>query len=148
MLTSIACHTLHLHWKLLDHPMAKMYTDYEPGIHISQLQMQAGVVGINSLRMYSPHKQIIDQDPEAEFIRYWIPELRKFTPKQIQEHRTEALGQYPGQPVEDWWKRSREMRSKIWEIRKLESTKEEAAATFNKHGSRRNPRTKRKSKVA
>ena len=144
MLTSVACHTLHLHWKSLDHPMARMYTDYEPGIHLSQLQMQAGVVGINSLRMYSPHKQIIDQDPDAVFIKQWIPELAPFSPKQIREHRTEPLGDYPGQPIEDWWKRSRIMRSKIWDIRAKESTKEEASETFEKHGSRKGPMRRRK----
>ena len=147
MLTSIACHTLHLHWKSLDHPMARMYTDYEPGIHISQIQMQAGVVGINTLRMYSPHKQIVDQDPDATFIKQWVPELREFSPKQIQQHRTEALGNYPGQPV-DWWTRSREMKDKIWTIRKLEETKQEAAQTYERHGSRRGPRTKRNIKAA
>ncbi|MGB3548367.1 MAG: FAD-binding domain-containing protein [Saprospiraceae bacterium] len=143
MLTSIACHTLHLHWKSLDFPMARMYTDYEPGIHLSQLQMQASVVGINTVRMYSPHKQIIDQDPEAVFIKEWVPELREFAAKQIQEHRREPLGDYPGQTV-DWWESSRAMRDKIWAIKKLPATKEEAQRVYDKHGSRRSGPKKKK----
>ncbi len=42
--------------------LAQLFTDYEPGIHYSQLQMQSGVTGINSLRIYNPHKQAQDHD--------------------------------------------------------------------------------------
>ena len=31
--------------------LAKLFTDYEPGIHYSQLQMQSGVTGINTFRI-------------------------------------------------------------------------------------------------
>jgi len=127
MLTSLACHTLQLNWKLLDHPMARLYTDYEPGIHLSQLQMQAGVVGINTIRIYSPNKQIVDQDPETIFIKQWIPELRPFTPQQIIDHRDEPLGDYPAQLV-DYWTASRVTKDKLWTIRKLAETKELAKA--------------------
>jgi len=147
MLTSLACHTLQLNWKLLDHPMAKLYTDYEPGIHLSQLQMQAGVVGINTIRIYSPNKQIVDQDPETIFIKQWIPELRPFTPKQIIDHRAEPLGDYPAQLV-DYWTASRVTKDKLWTIRKLAETKELAKAVYHKHGSRKGPSTRKKKKVA
>ena len=68
MIASFAMHTLHLSWKTINAPMARLYTDYEAGIHLSQLQMQAGVVGINTLRVYSPTKQIIDHDHLKKFI--------------------------------------------------------------------------------
>ncbi|MEL6925034.1 MAG: FAD-binding domain-containing protein, partial [Bacteroidota bacterium] len=145
MLTSIACHTLQIHWKKIDHPMARMYTDYEPGIHLSQLQMQASVVGINSIRMYSPHKQIVDQDPDTLFIKKWIPELRDFDAKTIIAHRGTPLGDYPAQPL-DWWQSSRDMRSKIWAIRKQEKTKAFAKLVYEKHGSRRRPGRRRSKK--
>jgi len=145
MLTSLACHTLQLDWKLIDHPMAKLYTDYEPGIHLSQLQMQASVVGINTIRVYSPNKQIIDQDPDTIFIKKWIPELRNFTAQEITDHRDNPLGDYPAQLV-DWWPASKIMKEKLWTIRKLAETKELSKAVYDKHGSRKKPAKKKKKK--
>ncbi|WP_170110642.1 FAD-binding domain-containing protein [Flavilitoribacter nigricans] len=139
MLASVACHTLHLDWRLIDHPMASMYTDYEPGIHISQLQMQASVVGINTVRIYSPNKQIVDQDPDTIFIKEWVPELRDFSAEAITKHRQEALGDYPAQLV-DWWAASREMKDRIWTIRKLAASQQAAREVYEKHGSRKGPR--------
>ena len=146
MLTSFACHTLKINWKLIDHPMAKLYTDYEPGIHLSQLQMQAGVVGINTVRVYSPTKQIADQDPETVFIKKWVPELREFSPKEILAHRDEPLGDYPAQLV-DWKEASTEMRQRIYAIRRVENYREIANKVYEKHGSRRmKPKKKTTSK--
>ncbi|MEM1326425.1 MAG: FAD-binding domain-containing protein [Bacteroidota bacterium] len=145
MLTSFACHSLHLHWKSINYPMAKLYTDYEPGIHISQLQMQASVVGINTIRIYSPTKQIIDQDPQTTFIRQWIPELRQYTAKEIIAHVDEPLNGYPA-PLVDWKVTSKEMRNRLWTIRKLPETKELASKVYEKHGSRKSP-AKRKKKA-
>ncbi len=39
--------------------------------------MQSGTTGINATRIYSPTKQVLDQDPDGEFIRGWLPELAK-----------------------------------------------------------------------
>ncbi|UZO80095.1 deoxyribodipyrimidine photo-lyase [Aquimarina sp. ERC-38] len=136
LLTSFACHTLHISWKLINYPMAQLYTDYEPGIHISQLQMQASVVGINTVRIYSPTKQIIDQDPEAVFIKKFVPELRPFSAEEIIAHTDTPLGDYPAQIV-DWKTASTEMRTRIYAVRKQEGYREIAAKVYEKHGSRR-----------
>ena len=77
MLVSFASYHLWLHWRQTGLFLARQFLDYEPGIHWSQMQMQSGTTGINTLRMYSPTKQAQDQDPEGLFIRRWVPDLSK-----------------------------------------------------------------------
>jgi hypothetical protein len=54
--------------------LARQFLDFEPGIHWSQMQMQSGTTGINTLRIYSPAKQARDHDPLGEYVRRWVPE--------------------------------------------------------------------------
>ena len=75
MLLSFATYQLWLHWRKPAIFLARHFIDFEPGIHYSQVQMQAGVTGINTLRVYSPKKQLLDQDPKGVFVRRYLPEL-------------------------------------------------------------------------
>ncbi|MGC6510386.1 MAG: FAD-binding domain-containing protein [Myxococcota bacterium] len=75
MLVSFACYNLWLDWREIHPHLAQAFTDYEPGIHLSQLQMQAGTTGINTLRIYNPIKQSQELDPNGLFIRKWVPEI-------------------------------------------------------------------------
>lgn len=75
MLVSFASYHLWLDWRQTAPHMAKLFTDYEPGIHLCQFQMQSGVTGINTLRIYSPVKQSLDHDPEGKFIKRYVSEL-------------------------------------------------------------------------
>jgi len=63
MLMSFASYHLWLHWRRTGAYLASQFLDFEPGIHWPQTQMQSGVTGINSIRIYSPGKQARDQDP-------------------------------------------------------------------------------------
>ena len=63
MLQSVASYTLWLPWQDTGLYLARLFLDYEPGIHWSQVQMQSGVTGINSIRACSISKQSQDQDP-------------------------------------------------------------------------------------
>lgn len=76
MLMSTASYLLWLHWRETGLHLAREFLDYEPGIHWPQVQMQSGTTGINTLRIYNPIKQAIDQDPEGVFVRKWLPALR------------------------------------------------------------------------
>jgi hypothetical protein len=65
MLVSFAAYHLWLHWRAPGLFLARQFLDFEPGIHWSQMQMQSGTTGINTLRIYSPAKQARDHDPWA-----------------------------------------------------------------------------------
>lgn len=129
MVTSFASYHLWLHWREPALHLARMFTDYEPGIHYNQIQMQSGTTGINATRIYNPVKQAQDQDPEGEFVRRWIPELN--TPE------------YPD-PIIDHVDASRLAKARMKVFREQAGFRDEARAVYQALGSRRRPNKKKK----
>lgn len=65
MVVSFASHDLWLDWRETGLVLARWFTDFEPGIHWSQMQMQSGVNGNSTLRIYNPTTQATQHDPQA-----------------------------------------------------------------------------------
>ena len=133
-----SCH-LWLHWRKPALHLANLFTDYEPGIHYSQVQMQSCTTGINAIRIYNPIKQGIDHDPEGIFIRNWIPELRYMDQEFI--HRPwKAMSQMNGypMPIIDEKTARKFAAEKLYGLRKSNAAyKNTAQKIVRKHGSRR-----------
>jgi deoxyribodipyrimidine photo-lyase len=133
MLVSVAAMHLGLDWRAVGLHLARLFTDYEPGIHWSQVQMQSGVTGVNTIRMYNPVKQGLDQDPEGVFVRRWVPELRGLAGAAV--HTPWAHG-HPA-PIGDHEVLAREARARLWGLRRGPAYRQAADAIQRKHGSRR-----------
>jgi deoxyribodipyrimidine photo-lyase len=97
LVVSFLTHHLWQPWQEGSKHMARQFLDYEPGIHFSQFQQQAGVLG-SSLHIYNPVKQSKDKDSDGLFIKEWIPELRRLPvhlvhePWKITDEESEIYG--------------------------------------------------------
>ena len=76
MCASFLCDLCQQPWQIGADWLYYHLIDADPAINYTQFQTQAGVVGTNMLRIYNPRKQVRDNDPDGEFIREWVPELR------------------------------------------------------------------------
>lgn len=148
MLMSFASYHLWLRWQDSGDVLARLFTDYEPGIHWPQAQMQSGVTGINAVRIYSPVKQGHDQDPTGDFTRRWVPALRGLEGKAVHEPWLAGRAVNYPPPLVEHAAAVREAKSRIWAIRGTNAAKAEAQAVFEKHGSRRGPRRPLRRKAA
>jgi deoxyribodipyrimidine photo-lyase len=137
MITSFACHALRLPWQTMVYELSKLMHDYVPGIHVAQVQMQAGVTGINIIRVYSPQKQLEDHDPKCKFVKANVSELKDCTSEEILAHqKSPVLGSYRT-PIVDFKAETKIMKDALYGLKNSASGSEQARAVYKKHGSRK-----------
>ena len=153
MIMSVSSYTLWLPWRDSGLHLARLFLDYEPGIHWSQVGMQSGTTGINSIRAYSIHKQGLDHDPNGDFIKSWVPSLKNVPtefihqpwkmPLVTQNESGCVIGRDYPSPMLDESKSRREGVARAYSARRNEKSRETSKKVYEKHGSRKNRRRRK-----
>lgn len=143
LVVSFFTHNLWQPWQEATSYLSQLFLDFEPGIHFPQLQMQAGETGINMLRIYNPVKNSLEYDPEAIFIKKWVPELKNLdTPFAHQPYLMTELEQelynfklgydYPN-PIINLESTRKIASDVLWNLRNDKLVKAESARILKKH---------------
>lgn len=133
VVVSFLTHLLWQPWREGAKHLAKQFIDYEPGIHFSQFQMQAGTTGINTIRIYNPVKQSITKDKDAIFIKRWVPELKDLPTPLVHEPwnitameeqlYNFTLGKNYPKRIVDHENESKKASEMLWKLKKSDNTK-------------------------
>lgn len=143
MLVSFLTHHLNIDWRAGVTHLAQLFLDFEPSIHYPQFQMQAGITGVNTIRIYNPTKQAQEHDSEGKFILKWLPELSKvpvpllfepwkMTAMEAIMYDLDSSALYLN-PIIDLESNAKTARERLWTWRKRLDVKEEGQRILSRH---------------
>jgi deoxyribodipyrimidine photo-lyase len=120
MCASFFSYILKQWWKTGADFFYKHLIDADVAINYYQWQMQSGLIGVHANRIYNPTKQVRDNDPEGEFIRKYVPELRSLPdkyiaepwkmPEKVQKECGVVIGEAYPEPIVDYEREAKKAR--------------------------------------
>ena len=143
MIVSFFTHHLWQPWQLSSYFLARNFLDFEPGIHYSQLQMQAAETGVNTIRIYNPTKNAYEKDKDGIFIKKWLPKLKNipipllFEPWKMSKieqslYNCKIDKDYPN-PIVDISITRKFAIENLWKMKSIKSVKKEKKRILEKH---------------